>query len=79
MNFLSRLSPYTLYLKLIGAGIVLVLFVFIYVSIKGAYTERDNLRVETKTQKQSIVNLKDDIKTQKELNTELVKRQDEIK
>lgn len=64
--------------KIIGIVIALLAIFFIYSYISSAFSERDALRIETKTQKDSITSLQIDIKAQKELNVSLVTRQKEL-
>ena len=66
------------YLKYVGIAILIVILGFFAWNIKSTYEERDKLAQTVVTQKESIQNLKDDVQTQKKLNSALVTRTQQL-
>lgn len=65
-------------MKYIGIAILIGILGYFVWDIKSTYEEREKLAQTVAAQQESIKNLKDDVQTQKSLNSELVKRTQQL-
>lgn len=66
------------YLKYIGIAIVIAIIGYCIWDIQSTYKENDKLKSTIKTHESSIKALKDDVVLQKKLNSDLLKRKQEV-
>jgi hypothetical protein len=66
------------YAKWIGIGIVVLLIGLVIWNVQSTYAENDKLKLQVSQNQISIKNLTDDVKNQKDINAELVKRKEKI-